>query len=247
VTRCFGFSAPQESCKHGEDVQHVPHSYTSAIALYLRLVVTALSGKEQTVYNGNSENLMAIQPDIYVTPEEYLDRERQAEYKSEYFAGQVVAMSGASREHNLIVTNIVISLGQQLKGRPCEVYPSNMRVKMPATGSYVYPDVVAVCGEPELEDAHFDTLLNPTALIEVLSPFTESLDRGAKAQGFRLIESLSEYLLVAQDTYRIEHYIRQPEDRWVLIDIRFPDQIIQLASINCELAVRDVYDKVLNL
>jgi Uma2 family endonuclease len=190
---------------------------------------------------------MAIQLETYVTPEEYLSRERRAEYKSEYYAGQIVAMSGASREHNLIVTNLVTSLHQQLKGRPCEVYPSNMRVKMPATGSYVYPDVVVVCGEPVFEDDTFDTLLNPTVLIEVLSPSTESLDRGSKAQGFRLIESLSEYVLIAQDKVRIEHYIRQLDDRWVLIDIRFPEQIIQLASIHCQLAVREVYERVLNL
>ena len=188
---------------------------------------------------------MAIQPDVYVTSQEYLTLEKRAEYKSEYIAGTIVAMSGASRKHNLIVTNIVISLGQQLRGRPCEVYANDMRVKMPASDLYVYPDVVVVCGSPQFEDGDLDTLLNPTLVIEVLSQSTEFRDRGVKAQGYRLRDSLAEYLLIAQDRCRIEQYVRQTDNQWLLVDFRALDETINLVSLHCALAIQDVYDRVL--
>ncbi len=116
---------------------------------------------------------MCPQPDTLVAPAAYLAAERRAETKSEFFAGEVFALSGASRRHNLIVGNLVRELGVQLRGRPREVYASDMRVKVAASGAYAYPDVVVVCGEPEFEDEHVDTLLNPTLLVEVLSPSGE--------------------------------------------------------------------------
>ena len=117
-------------------------------------------------------------------------------------------MTGASRKHNLIVANLVLEIGRQLKGRPCEVYPSDMRLRVPATGLYKYPDVTVVCGAPELADEHMDILLNPTVLIEVLSDSTERYDRGRKAENYRRIDSLQEYLLVDQTQPRIERYRR---------------------------------------
>ena len=188
---------------------------------------------------------MAIQPNVYVSSQEYLALERQAAYKSEYIAGTIVAMSGASREHNLIVTNIVTSLGQQLRGRPCEVYANDMRVKMLASDLYVYPDVVVVCGTPQFEDSDLDTLLNPTLVIEVLSQSTECRDRGVKAQGYRLIDSLAEYLLIAQDRCRIEQYIRQADNQWLLVDFRALEETVDLVSLHSTLAIQDVYDRVL--
>lgn len=113
---------------------------------------------------------MASQPGPRITPAQYLEAERRAEHKSEYFAGEVFAMTGASRAHNFIVTNLIIALGTQLRSRPCDVYPSDMRVRVAETGLYTYPDVAVVCGEARFEDEHVDTLLNPTVLIEVLSP-----------------------------------------------------------------------------
>ena len=180
----------------------------------------------------------------FITREEYLARERQAEYKSEYIDGEVVAMTGASRRHNLIATNIIISLGQQLKGLPCELYPSDMRVYIPATNKYTYPDVVAVCEEPQFEDSYIDTLLNPGLIIEVLSDSTEAYDRGKKFRDYRSIDSLAEYILVAQDESRIEQYLRQADGNWLLTERRFLEDIVTLASIQCTLALRDVYDKV---
>src|SRR5206468_6291774 len=118
---------------------------------------------------------------------------------SEYINGQIYAMSGASREHNLIVVNLIRELSSQLRGRPCEVYASDMRVKVRPTGMYTYPDVVAVCGEPRFEDEQVDTLVNPAVIVEVLSPSTEAYDRGQKFAHYRKLESLTEYVLVAQN------------------------------------------------
>ncbi len=180
----------------------------------------------------------------YVNPEEYLRLERQAEYKSEYLNGEIFAMGGASETHNLIAGNIFGELRQQLKDRPCRAYVSDMRVKVRATGLYTYPDVVVVCGEPEFEDAEVDTLLNPTMLIEVLSPSTERYDRIAKTSYYRTIDSLAEHLLVAQDEIRLEQYIRQPNEQWLLIEYLNVDSAVRLASIECTLKLSDVYDRI---
>lgn len=180
----------------------------------------------------------------FITPAEYLALERQAEYRSEYLNGEIFAMTGASRKHNLIAGNIFAEFKQQLKGRPCEAYVSDMRVKVTATGLYTYPDVVVVCSEPMLEDAYVDTLLNPTVLVEVLSNSTERYDRIAKSSYYRTLDSLTEHLLVAQDRYRVEQYVRQADNQWLLFDYRSLDNIVELKSIDCSLALRDVYDKV---
>jgi Uma2 family endonuclease len=187
---------------------------------------------------------MPAEPKSYLTPEEYLALERKAERKSEYFDGEMFATSGASREHNLIVTNIIREISQQLKERPCEVYPSDMRVKIPATGLYTYPDVVVVCGEPKFEDDHLDTLLNPTLIIEVLFESTEAYDRGKKSAHYRTVKSLAEYLLVAQDAYRIEQYVRQASNQWLLCEARGLEETLRLSSIQCDLTLKEVYAKV---
>lgn len=187
---------------------------------------------------------MARQPTTYLTPEEYLAAERKAEYKSEYIDGEMVAMTGASRKHNLVAVNITREISQQLKGRPCELYAGDMRVRVPSTRLYTYPDVAVVCGEPEFEDDYLDTLLNPTLIVEVLSESTELYDRGKKFSFYRTIESLGEYLLVAQDERKVEQYARQADGRWLLSDYRTPEDEIELASIQCRLALREVYDKV---
>jgi Uma2 family endonuclease len=180
----------------------------------------------------------------YLTPEEYLALERSAEHKSEYFDGDVVAMPGSSREHNLIVTNLVAELRQQLKGSPAEVYPSDLRVWIPAARKYAYPDVVVARGEPRLQDEHGDTLLNPTLIVEVLSPGTESYDRGKKFEHYRSIDSLTEYLLVSQVDRHVEQYVRQRDGRWLFSETTDPTAVVSLPSVGCELAMVEVYDKV---
>ena len=179
----------------------------------------------------------------YISPEEYLRMERKSQERHEYYRGEVFAMSGASREHNLIAQNTSRSLGNQLDDRPCEVYQSDMRVKVSPTGLYTYPDVVVVCGEPQFEDAELDTLLNPTVIIEVLSESTEKYDRSKKFQHYRNVASLQEYVLIAQDEVHVEQFTKQGE-QWVYADASKPDDVFTLPSIGCTLALSAVYKKV---
>lgn len=178
------------------------------------------------------------------TPEDYLALERESEQKHEYLNGEIFAMVGASKAHNLIVTNLVAELRQQLKKRPCRVYSNDMRVKVGPSGLYTYPDVVVACGEDRFDDEHRDTLLNPTVLVEVLSESTKDYDRGEKFTHYRRLDSLQDYLLIAQDRCHVEHYQRQPENRWLLSETDDPDAVVRLVSIDCRLALREVYDKV---
>lgn len=187
---------------------------------------------------------MSRQIKPYVTPEEYLALERKAEYKSEYLHGEIFAMTGASRKHNVVSTNIVRVLGNQLTTKPCEIYANDMRVKVAAAGLYTYPDIAVVCGEPKFEDDYLDTLQNPTLLIEILSKSTERYDRIAKSGYYRTLDSLAEHLLVAQEEYRIEQYTRQPDGHWILAETSSLEGVVELRSIDCSLALIDVYRKV---
>ena len=178
----------------------------------------------------------------YLTPEQYLALEARAEVKHEYDRGRIIAMAGASREHNLIAANIAHLIGNQLIDRPCEAYVADMRVQID-DGRYVYPDVVVACGEPRFADGESDNLLNPTLIVEVLSPSTERRDRGRKFHQYRTIESLQEYLMIAQDEVRIERYTRRGGE-WVFTEVSDPAALFRLDSIGCEIAVREVYAKV---
>ena len=187
---------------------------------------------------------MSSQPQAFITPEEYLARERQAEQKSEYFNGEIFAMSGASPRHVLIVTNVVAELRGQLKQRPCTVYSTDLRVKVSATGLYTYPDVVVVCDTPQFDAEHKDTLLNPTLIVEVLSDSTEGYDRGGKFEQYRTLPSFVEYVLIAQDKHHVEHFVRQADNRWILSETNRLENTITLTSIDCTLALQEVYDKI---
>ena len=187
---------------------------------------------------------MSTAPKPYFTPEEYLARERQAETKSEYFAGEIFAMAGATREHILCVVNLSRELSLQLLDRPCELYTNDMRVKVDETGLYTYPDLVVVCGEPQFEDAQVDTLLNPTLIIEVLSRTTEAYDRGKKFAQYRRLETLQEYLLVAQDQPWVERYLRQPDGQWLFSVTEELTGLLPLPSISGELRLAEVYRKI---
>ena len=190
------------------------------------------------------ENEVSTQPKTRITPQEYLELERKAEIRSEYFDGEMFAMSGASREHTKIVANITTELNTQFMDRPCEVYMLDMRTKVSPTGLYTYPDVVAVCAEPEFEDSNFDTLVNPQLIIEVLSNSTESYDRGKKFAHYRTIDSLREYILVSQTECRTERFSRQDDGSWLYTESTDPDGSIELASVACRLSLSLVYHKV---
>ena len=187
---------------------------------------------------------MSSERKTHLTPEEYLALERKAGIRSEYLDGDMVAMSGGTREHNLIVGNIVRELGIQLKDRPCEIYPSDMRVKVSATGLYTYPDITMVCGDPQFEDARRDTLLNPVLIVEVLSESTESYDRGAKFAHYRKVPSVIEYVLVSQRQYSIEQYARQSNGPWLRSEVRGTKGKLDLPSIQCSIELAEIYERV---
>lgn len=199
---------------------------------------------------------MSTAPSRRVTPEEYLAFERRASEKHEYRDGEIVAMAeigrdgpavamaGARRKHNLVSGNLFSGIHDQLVERPCEVYMGEMRVRTSWHGLYAYPDVVVVCGEPSFADAEFDTLLNPTVLIEVLSPSTESYDRGQKFEHYRRIDSLREYVLVAQDRMSVERFARR-DDGWLLTGtLREPADVLRLESIGVAIPLSNIYAKV---
>ncbi len=186
----------------------------------------------------------ALKQNPYITAEEYLARERIADYKSEYFDGEILAMAGASEPHNLIVYNISGEFYTQLKPRPCKAYSSDLRLKVSPSGLYTYPDIVVVCGEAQFEDDELDTLLNPTLIVEVLSKSTEGRDRGAKFEHYSKLDSLQEYLLVASNRPRAELFTKEGKGRWLFATFDHLADIINLTSIDCKLALKDIYAKV---
>jgi Uma2 family endonuclease len=189
---------------------------------------------------------MAALPKTLISPQEYLEQERKAEYKSEYFNGEVFAMSGARHGHVLIESSLNRDLGNQLRDKPCEVYTSNMRVRVNPTGAYMYcyPDITVTCEKPRFEDGELDTLLNPLFLVEILSDSTEKRDRRVKAPLYRKVESLREYLLVSQHEPYVERYTRQPSGEWLIKEAEGLDSSIQLASLGVTLKLSEIYRQV---
>lgn len=186
---------------------------------------------------------MSSLPSYYLSPEEYLAIERQAEYKSEYVDGVMYAMAGGSERHNLIAANIIIAIGVQLRNRPCRVYPSDLKVRVPNSKRFFYPDVSVVCGETRFADDERDVIVNPSLIVEVLSESTAAYDRGKKFLSYQQIDSLQEYLLVSQDEMLVEHYVRQDNDSWLYTKAIGLEETINLPSIECKVALRDIYDK----
>ena len=187
---------------------------------------------------------MSALPKAVYTPEEYLALDREAEFKSEYHAGEIFAMAGASENHDTITVNVTVSLGSQVRGGPCRLSTADMRVHLPEADRYTYPDVTVVCGERQFADGRRDVLLNPTLVVEVLSPSTEAYNRGDKAKAYRQLASLQEYLLIAQDRPHVELYTRQADGRWLLSEADQLEAVVHLASIRCDLTLADVYEGV---
>jgi Uma2 family endonuclease len=187
---------------------------------------------------------MSTLPKSYLTPEQYLEIERKAEFKSEYYQGEMFAMSGAREPHILIVGNAMGELRQQFRRRPCKAYSNDMRVRVTPTGLYAYPDVVIVCGDPEFVDDTFDTLVNPTVIIEVLSKSTEAYDRSQKFEQYRTLESLKEYMMISSQRVSVERFTRQPDGSWNYIARASLEDSIDLKSVDCHLLLADLYEKV---
>ena len=180
----------------------------------------------------------------HVTPEEYLAAERLSETRSEYLDGGVYPMPGGSLNHNQVTINLAFELRVQLRTRPCRVLGMDLKVRMPDSRKFFYPDLVVVCGEPQFHDDRKDILLNPIIVIEVLSKSTEAFDRGAKFQAYRTVASLREYLLVEQDRPLVEQYVKQEDGKWALSTAEGLDTSLTLPSIECTLNLGAVYDKV---
>lgn len=189
--------------------------------------------------------LPAAAPTGRVTPEEYLAFDRASEIAHEYVNGEIRAMTGASREHGLIQGAIFAALFNQVRGKPCEVYGHGLRVQVPVTRNYVYPDVAVACGGTQLEDDEHDTMLNPSVVIEVLSPSTRHYDRGEKWEMYRRIPTLKDYLLVSQKEPKVERYTRFGEQGlWLFGETIGLDGLIELESIGCVLRMADIYERV---
>jgi Uma2 family endonuclease len=179
-----------------------------------------------------------------VTPEEYLERERKAEFKHEYRDGEMVAMNGASRWHVRIVTNLVRELSQRLRDTPCNVYSTDLRLAARPARLFTYPDVIVTCGEEQYIDEHFDTLLNPALIFEVLSESTKAYDRGKKFQSYRTVESLRDYVLVSQEKVHVEHWVRQPDNEWNKTELGNATDTIRFSSLGVELPLSEIYLKI---
>jgi Uma2 family endonuclease len=187
---------------------------------------------------------MASNPKRLLTPEEYLEIERKAEYKSEYIDGEIFTMAGASEIHNVIAGNIFSLLHPQSRKKGCRAYISDMRVDLSKYGLYAYPDIVIVCNQPKFSDKHKDNLVNPALIIEVLSDSTEAYDRGEKFMRYRKLVTFSEYLLVSQHKSYVEHYVRQGNNQWLMSEVNSLRKTIHLSAIDSELRMSVIYETI---
>ena len=176
----------------------------------------------------------------YISPEAYLAAERASESRSEYYEGHIIAMAGASLKHNKIAMNLYREVGSFLKGSICNILPSDMRVSTPSHDSFMYPDAVIVCGEPQLEDDKFDTLLNPSVIFEILSPSTSNMDKGRKFFFYREIPSLKEYIMIDSLKPLVILSRRQPGNSWVFENI--DEGAFTMQTIGFTLTLQEIYD-----
>jgi Uma2 family endonuclease len=185
-------------------------------------------------------------PRRYFTPEEYLELELKAEYKSQYVAGEIFAMAGAEPAHIELTDNLTWIFRNLFEGRPCRTYSNELRVRVKPGDLWTYPDLTLVCGKPnfDLSAGRPTSLLNPQVIFEILSPSTEAFDRGDKFARYRLLDSLTDYVLVSADRMRIEHFVRQPNNQWLLTEYNKPEHCLPLASVDCELPLAKIYDRV---
>ncbi len=184
---------------------------------------------------------MATQSIPRVTEEEYLRLERAAEHKHEFVDGEIVAMAGGSPVHSLLAANWIAELAPKLRGRGCHVFTSDLRVRTPLTGSFLYPDVSVVCGGPRLRQRAADILTDPRVVIEVLSPSTADYDRGKKFELYREIPELADYILVHADSPHVEHFAREPDASWIFREYRGLETSLAITSIDCIVQLADLY------
>ncbi len=180
----------------------------------------------------------------YLTPEQYLEIERKAEVRSEYLNGEMFAMAGSTFNHNRILRNTERELDRGLAGRKCDVFMADVKVHVPSTGLYTYPDIAVVCDPVQSLDQAQDVFLNPVLIVEVLSPSTMKYDKGHKFGHYRSIPSFREYLVLDQDAMHAEHHVRQMDGKWLLSDYNQPTDVIHLEAIDCQLTLASLYTLV---
>jgi Uma2 family endonuclease len=185
---------------------------------------------------------MSTVPEPRLSPIQYLAHEREADHKSEFYQGRMFPMARATPDHNRIVRNVLGHLDAQLKGGPCEIFPSDLRLGCP-TGLMTYADALVVCGPLEYRIGTNDTVTNPKLIVEVLSKATEAYDRGQKFAFYREIPSLAEYVLIAWQAPHAERFVRQPAG-WLLSEAKGLEAILPLQVIGCALALAEVYRDV---
>jgi Uma2 family endonuclease len=187
---------------------------------------------------------MSAVPENRFSLEEYLSRERVAEYKNEFYHGEIFAMTGGSPTHNDIGVNLVSSLKNRLRGSGCRPSASDQRIRIPANGLCTYPDASVVCSDREFDDIDTDAITNPVVIFEVLSKSTERYDRGKKFDLYRELESLREYVLVSQTEAQVERFIRQDDGDWLLTVLKGPEAILKFASFDVSLTLSEIYEDV---
>lgn len=178
------------------------------------------------------------------TPEEYLASEEKADYKSEYYDGEIFAMAGGSYNHNIITGNIYAALHQFLAAKPCTVFTSDMRLLVEQNGLYTYPDVMVICGQARFVPNRTDTIANPVFIAEVLSKSTQEYDRGFKFESYRSLDSFQDYLLIDQERIHLEYYHKQADDQWLLTELKSTAQTLNIRSISFEIPISQIYQKV---
>jgi len=187
---------------------------------------------------------MVMQAKRRYTPEKYLELERAAEYKSEYLNGEIYGRSGGTLRHSAIAVNVSSEIRTQLKGKPCQVFSRDGKVRSTPSGLLAYPDVSVACGELLFHDSHRDVLTNSVVIVEVLSDSTEAYDRGRKFFYYRQIETLTDYLLVSQNEPYVDHHSKQADGRWVINSAVGLESSLVIATIDCTLLLAEIYDKI---
>ncbi len=180
----------------------------------------------------------------YISEQDYLEAERKAFEKHEYYKGEIFAMSGASFPHNKIFSNLIVDIGYKLKGKKCTPYGSDLRIHIPASSLYTYPDMSIICGEIEATDNKFDTATNPSVIIEILSPTTKDYDKGSKFTLYREIKTLKEYILVDSTSISVEKFIRNADNSWQLTEFKLLSDVFSINTVNAGMVLSDIYEGV---
>lgn len=185
---------------------------------------------------------MGLPEILFTTEKDYLDAERLALDRHEYYKGEIFAMGGASIAHNKIAINCTLDIGNKLKGKKYQPFGSDLRIHIPKNSLYTYPDISIVCGEIETTDDKFDTITNPTVIIEILSASTRNYDKGGKFTLYREIDSLQEYILIHSERIMVEKFIRNSDNSWQLTEYRSTDQSFSIKTIAIEMQLLDIYE-----